>query len=70
MLPRSVASRSRPPTRVLAAGSGAEQANPRRGACTAIAGSDNARAGISSEERFVIFASSSGTVFEWHDFYL
>jgi MFS family permease len=26
--------------------------------------------GISSEERFVIFASSLGTVFEWYDFYL
>ena len=36
-----------------------------------IAGSDNARGrGISSEERFVIFASSLGTVFEWYDFYL
>ncbi len=27
-------------------------------------------AGISSEERMVIFASSLGTVFEWYDFYL
>jgi predicted MFS family arabinose efflux permease len=29
-----------------------------------------ARAGITSEERRVIFASSLGTVFEWYDFYL
>ncbi len=28
------------------------------------------RAGITSEERRVIFASSLGTVFEWYDFYL
>jgi hypothetical protein len=36
-----------------------------------IAGSDDARGrGISSEERFIIFASSLGTVFEWYDFYL
>ena len=28
------------------------------------------RAGITSEERMVIFASSLGTVFEWYDFYL
>jgi MFS family permease len=27
-------------------------------------------AGMTSEERFVIFASSLGTVFEWYDFYL
>jgi len=27
-------------------------------------------AGMSGEERFVIFASSLGTVFEWYDFYL
>jgi len=27
-------------------------------------------AGITSEEKFVIFASSLGTVFEWYDFYL
>src|ERR1700733_11494294 len=25
---------------------------------------------MSSEERFVLFASSLGTVFEWYDFYL
>jgi len=28
------------------------------------------RAGLSSEEKFVIFASSLGTIFEWYDFYL
>jgi len=28
------------------------------------------RKGMSSAERFVIFASSIGTVFEWYDFYL
>src|SRR6476661_8225518 len=27
-------------------------------------------AGVNSEEKFVIFASSTGTVFEWYDFYL
>src|SRR5262245_43573014 len=27
-------------------------------------------AGMTKEERFVIFASSLGTVFEWYDFYL
>src|SRR6201993_4908538 len=27
-------------------------------------------AGITSEEKFVIFASSLGTIFEWYDFYL
>src|SRR6202140_2639783 len=26
--------------------------------------------GITSEEKFVIFASSLGTIFEWYDFYL
>src|SRR5580698_6572182 len=26
--------------------------------------------GMSSAERFVVFASSVGTVFEWYDFYL
>ena len=26
--------------------------------------------GMSSEEKFVVFASSTGTVFEWYDFYL
>jgi len=34
-----------------------------------MAGSDTRGRGISSEERFVIFASSLGTVFEWYDFY-
>ena len=29
-----------------------------------------ASAGITAEERKVIFASSLGTVFEWYDFYL
>lgn len=27
-------------------------------------------AGMTKDERFVIFASSLGTVFEWYDFYL
>jgi hypothetical protein len=27
-------------------------------------------AGITKDERMVIFASSLGTVFEWYDFYL
>jgi MFS family permease len=35
-----------------------------------IAGSGTRGRGISSKERFVIFASSLGTVFEWYDFYL
>ncbi len=26
--------------------------------------------GMSKDEKFVIFASSTGTVFEWYDFYL
>src|SRR5246127_5106462 len=26
--------------------------------------------GMTSEEKFVIFASSLGTIFEWYDFYL
>src|SRR5919204_4659430 len=26
--------------------------------------------GLTSEEKFVIFASSLGTIFEWYDFYL
>ena len=26
--------------------------------------------GLSQDERFVVFASSTGTVFEWYDFYL
>lgn len=32
--------------------------------------SENNNAGLTSEERKVIFASSLGTVFEWYDFYL
>lgn len=28
------------------------------------------RRGLSQDERFVVFASSTGTVFEWYDFYL
>ena len=28
------------------------------------------RAGMTAEERLVIFASSLGTVFEWYDFYI
>jgi len=27
-------------------------------------------AGMTGEEKFVIFASSLGTIFEWYDFYL
>lgn len=29
-----------------------------------------ARQGMWKDEKFVIFASSTGTVFEWYDFYL
>jgi MFS family permease len=32
--------------------------------------SSSARAGMRGEEKFVIFASSIGTVFEWYDFFL
>ena len=35
---------------------------------TAVEGAD--RRGLSQDERFVVFASSTGTVFEWYDFYL
>src|SRR5690606_41701617 len=35
-----------------------------------MATSTPARAGITPEERKVIFASSLGTAFEWYDFYL
>ena len=28
------------------------------------------RTGMSKDEKFVIFAASTGTVFEWYDFYL
>src|ERR1700681_1510737 len=38
---------------------------------TTMAQTTSARdAGMTSEEKFVIFASSLGTVFEWYDFYL
>src|SRR5438105_6715931 len=38
---------------------------------TAVAQVSSARgAGMTSDEKFVIFASSLGTVFEWYDFYL
>jgi MFS family permease len=37
---------------------------------TTVAHTSQAGAGLSSEERFVIFASSLGTIFEWYDFYL
>src|SRR4051794_26967828 len=37
---------------------------------TASLPADNLRLSSSGEERFVIFASSLGTVFEWYDFYL
>src|SRR4051794_34109627 len=38
---------------------------------TAIAEASSARgAGMTKDEKFVIFASSLGTVFEWYDFYL
>src|SRR5262245_59440107 len=36
---------------------------------TMVEGSVRGR-GMTGEERFVIFASSLGTVFEWYDFYL
>jgi MFS family permease len=31
---------------------------------------DAGRRGLTQDERFVVFASSTGTVFEWYDFYL
>src|SRR5271157_3481617 len=37
---------------------------------TAMAANTYREGGMTSEERFVIFASSLGTVFEWYDFYL
>jgi MFS family permease len=37
---------------------------------TAIAHPSARSAGMTSEEKFVIFASSLGTIFEWYDFYL
>jgi MFS family permease len=39
-------------------------------AMAATAGSGTRSGGMTSEERFVILASSLGTVFEWYDFYL
>ena len=35
-----------------------------------VSGSSTLARGMTSEERFVIFASSLGTIFEWYDFYL
>lgn len=35
-----------------------------------VAVADTATRGMSKDEKFVIFASSTGTVFEWYDFYL
>src|SRR3981081_616934 len=38
---------------------------------TAVATEASAKGrGMTSDEKFVIFASSTGTVFEWYDFYL
>jgi MFS family permease len=37
---------------------------------TTVAHTSHAGAGLTSEEKFVIFASSLGTIFEWYDFYL
>jgi MFS family permease len=37
---------------------------------TTLAHTSAAGAGLTSEEKFVIFASSLGTIFEWYDFYL
>jgi MFS family permease len=37
---------------------------------TAVAQTSVRASGMTSDERFVIFASSLGTVFEWYDFYL
>jgi len=37
---------------------------------TTIAATSARGAGMSRDEKFVIFASSTGTVFEWYDFYL
>src|SRR4030081_2815359 len=47
----------------------AKQLGKRR--MTAIAEAGSVRgAGMTKDEKFVIFASSLGTVFEWYDFYL
>jgi MFS family permease len=37
---------------------------------TTVAHTSTAGAGLTREEKFVIFASSLGTIFEWYDFYL
>src|SRR5665647_1497073 len=37
---------------------------------TAEAGVSTRTGGLSKDERFVIVASSTGTIFEWYDFYL
>src|SRR6202049_2988944 len=39
-------------------------------ATTTLANNSARGTGMTSEEKFVIFASSLGTVFEWYDFYL
>jgi len=37
---------------------------------SAVAGTASRAGGMSRDEKFVIFASSLGTIFEWYDFYL
>ena len=37
---------------------------------TAMASTSTREGGMTKDEKFVIFASSLGTVFEWYDFYL
>ena len=37
---------------------------------SAVAGTASRAGGMSKDEKFVIFASSLGTIFEWYDFYL
>src|SRR6201989_2725139 len=37
---------------------------------TAVADTSARASGMAKDEKFVIFASSLGTVFEWYDFYL
>jgi MFS family permease len=37
---------------------------------TTMAGTASQSRGMSKDEKFVIFASSLGTIFEWYDFYL
>lgn len=43
---------------------------PKKGFMTSLARPSMRGAGMTGEEKFVIFASSLGTVFEWYDFYL